>query len=655
MDTKTLGIIGGAALIIALLSPLVLGSSRSVKDHYEAANRLFENRKYEAAIDNYNKAIKASKRFGARPKIIDNDFTGLANYKIGLCYEKLGEISDFNRQKYYPIALNHIRQSISNTNDIRHKTNLTFLWAEILYKNKMPLEAGEKYSHFIRIYSKSPLVEEALYKLGLIKSNPRNYEDALVTFNRLIDEFPTTNYRTDVEHRLSQLLVESNNSNTKNESNNDTYEDKQPDDEKMYQTAVALKNKGQTHDAYTILNRIIENQESTYLAHAYELIADMMVDVGNYVDARKNYQFAIDNTNNITHQEILEDKYKDTYFVPDDVDKHAGPKTDNYRLFRKAKSLRYDGNFLEAAKLIERLTISDISVGEKVYALYWCGYCYYMAGGTNKEYYTKSIVYFNELIEKYGNTADIDSTDLISSYLYLVRAYTYSVDDTNSNGKNSLIIELIDTADQKFRANVYGIDLERLNELQEIKRHTKIKQHLEEKSRNSHDQNIFETKPSITDKFVEEGRTHYQNDKLEDAVSSAREALKLNPGLDSAQLLLSDIKNRYYVRGSSFIDKDLLDLGINELIKSLNLDKKNKKVHAKIGFAYIHKGEYEKSIEPLMNAIEIDDQYKKAYYNLAFAYYGLDSIEYALHYVNMALEIDATYESAKLLKDAITE
>ena len=143
MDTKTLGIIGGVALIIALLSPLVLGSSKKVKTHYNHAVNLFENRKYEEAIKTYKKAIKASKRVGARPKLIDNDFTGLANYKIALCYEKLGEISDFNRRKYYPIALNHIRQSISNTNEIRHKTNLTFLWAEILYKNKMPLEANE--------------------------------------------------------------------------------------------------------------------------------------------------------------------------------------------------------------------------------------------------------------------------------------------------------------------------------------------------------------------------------------------------------------------------------------------------------------------------------------------------------------------------------
>ncbi|MCG9126843.1 tetratricopeptide repeat protein [Candidatus Poribacteria bacterium] len=650
MDTKTLGIIGGVALIIALLSPLVLGSSKTVEIYYDKAEILFENRKFEEAIKVYQKAIKASKRPGARPKFIDNDFTGLANYKIGLCYEKLGEISDYNRQKYYPIALNHIRKSISNTKEIQHKTNLTFLWAEILYKNKMPLEAGEKYRHFTQLYSKSPLVEEALYKVGLINSNPRNYNVAYEAFNRLIDEFPTSNYRADVEHRLSKLLVDSNNNNKDTVNDNDYNENNQPSDESLYQTAIALKNKGQTHDAYIILNRIISKQESAYLPHAYELIADMMVDVGNYLDARKNYQLAIDNTNNIAHQERLEDKSKDTYFVPDDIDEHVGPKTNNSRLFRKATSLRFYGNYLEAAVLYERLTINNISAENRVFALYWCGYSFFMAGSTNKEHYSKSIDYFDKLIREYENTTYIEKTDLISSYHYLIKAYSYIADGTvDPIEKYGIIIQLVDTVDSRYRANAFGIDLENLNELQEIKR--RINGKLKEKTVPDDLTPI----PTGVDKLVEEGRIHFNNDNLEESVSLVKKALEINPELEVAELLLSDIKDRYYVRGLSYINKDMLEIGIRELNKCLELDKKDKKVYAKIGFVYIHKGEYEKSIKPIMDAIEIDNQFKEAYYNLAYAYFMLDSLDYALNYVNMALEIDATYEFAKQLRISITE
>lgn len=650
MDTKTLGIIGGVALVIALLSPLVLGSAKKVEIHYNHAENLFENRKFEEAIKIYEKAIKASNRIGARPKFIDNDFTGLANYKIALCYEKLGEISDFNRRKYYPIALNHIRQSISKTDEIRHKSNLTFLWAEILFKNKMPLEADEKYSHFIRLYPKSSLVEEALYKIGIINSNPRNYEEAHAAFNRLIDEFPTTNYRTDIEHRLSNLLVENNKTQNVNVDRDENAENKQLTDETLYQTAVELKKQDKAFDAFLVLKTITDNPNSQYLSKAYELIADIYTDVSNYPEARRYYQLAIDRTNNPTYKQLLDNKSKETYFVPEDMDETVGPKTNNSDLFRKATSLRFNGKFLEAATLFKRLAISDLLSDDKVYALYWCGYCYYMAGGNNKEYYKESIEYFNILISEYAYPMYIERMDLISSYLHLVKAYSYIADGTDdSNDIYSIIINLIDTADKRFRVSAYSDNLEMLNEMQEIKRR------IVGKSNNISDQNGLKPEPTREDIFVEEGRIHYNNDELEEAVSFAKRALETKPGLEIAELLLSDIKDRYYVRGSSFIDKNMLDIGINELNKCLELDRNDKRIHAKIGFAYIHMGEYEKSIKPLMNAIEIDNRYKKAYFNLAIAYYGLDSFEYALHYVNMALEIDATYESAIQLRDAITE
>ena len=84
MEPRTWGIIGGIALVVALLSPFLLGSSKSVQTLYDDAEVMFERKDYQGAIEKYNKAIKASKKPGARTEIIDKDFSTLANYQISV-------------------------------------------------------------------------------------------------------------------------------------------------------------------------------------------------------------------------------------------------------------------------------------------------------------------------------------------------------------------------------------------------------------------------------------------------------------------------------------------------------------------------------------------------------------------------------------------
>ena len=110
MEQRTWGIIGGAVLIIAILSSLVLPGSKSVEDHYTDAESLFRHRKYEDAIKKYEKAIKASKKTGVNTDHIDKDFPALANYKIALCYEKLGDTKKDNR--FYNKAVTQILKTL---------------------------------------------------------------------------------------------------------------------------------------------------------------------------------------------------------------------------------------------------------------------------------------------------------------------------------------------------------------------------------------------------------------------------------------------------------------------------------------------------------------------------------------------------------------
>ena len=128
---KRWGIIGGVVLVIALLSPLFLGSSKNVQQLYNEGNALYTQRKYSDAIELYEKAIKESKKPGARSEVIDKDFPTLANYKIALCYTQLGETTTDDTN--YKSAIDLIKETLFKTNVHTHKENLTYLWAQILY------------------------------------------------------------------------------------------------------------------------------------------------------------------------------------------------------------------------------------------------------------------------------------------------------------------------------------------------------------------------------------------------------------------------------------------------------------------------------------------------------------------------------------------
>ena len=82
MDTKIWGIISGIALALALLSPLVLGSTKKVKQTFEEAETLYEQQQYEDANERYNRALEESKKFGAKPDTIVSDFKAHVYYKI---------------------------------------------------------------------------------------------------------------------------------------------------------------------------------------------------------------------------------------------------------------------------------------------------------------------------------------------------------------------------------------------------------------------------------------------------------------------------------------------------------------------------------------------------------------------------------------------
>ena len=93
MNPRILGIIGGLALVVALLSPFMMGSSKKVEQLYNSAEDLYGQADYEGAIAKYHEALEESTKRGVKTEVIDKDFPTLANFRIAVCYARLAEQS----------------------------------------------------------------------------------------------------------------------------------------------------------------------------------------------------------------------------------------------------------------------------------------------------------------------------------------------------------------------------------------------------------------------------------------------------------------------------------------------------------------------------------------------------------------------------------
>lgn len=93
MNNRMLGIIGGLALLVALLSPIVLGRTEKVSALFEEAEARYENKDYTEAIAKYEASLKESKKFRANPEEVQEDFATVVSFKMAMCRVKLSETS----------------------------------------------------------------------------------------------------------------------------------------------------------------------------------------------------------------------------------------------------------------------------------------------------------------------------------------------------------------------------------------------------------------------------------------------------------------------------------------------------------------------------------------------------------------------------------
>ena len=644
MNAKMWGIIGGVALVLALLSPLVLGNAKKIEQLFEDAEMLSERADYKLAITKYNQALKESKKLGAKTETIDKDFTTLVNLKIAQCYYELAEKTSDVR--HYQNSLTHIRKVVLDTQVIKHQEELSYLWSEVLYKMGDLDQAESKFFWLINTFPNSRWVPKALYTIGEINLKQGNRDEALNTFQKLVDGFPHSEFKAKTEHRIAELTPSPGNSKK-------LIPNPDPIPKIMLITASDLKREGKVHDAYQLYTDLItQYPKCEYVSDAYAGRAEIHLDAKDYINARANYEEAIYSTADAEGKKELYEAYHRTYLVPVYADRKIQTEPTD-KLFVDARLLRQEKQFLKAAKIYEQLANSTLSAEDTIYALYWMGRCYCEAAFTDQTLFSKSVDAFKKLIMDYEG-----SSDTIKAYYYLALAYTDWAKVSGDQSKWQSVIDRVEAANTKYANKNDNTVQGWLSRMQELKETAVTALNPKPVPKPKPDPVTPDPKP-VPDpnpvELVKQAQRHFQRGELKTAAKKAKQALHLNPGYLPAHKLLSEIKESHYGRGWTFFDEGQYSKAIDEFRSAINIDPDFKEAHCHLGVIYIEQEKYSEAIKSLKNAINIDAAFKEAHFNLALAHLELGEFEDAANAAHVALRIDPNYDPARMLIEFIAE
>ena len=324
MNPRILAVIGGLALIVALISPFMMGSSKKVEELYYAAKELSDQADYEGAIAKYTEALEESKKRGVKTEVIDKDFTTLAHFQIAVNYSRWAETSgDVN---HYETALQHIEQVAPNATIPKHQEGLTYLWGHILYRTEQYEVAEAKFNQLIENFPNSLQVENAYYAIGQLNYKLGNFEPSRTAFSNILTNFPNSEFKDDAQLLIAQSFLDEN-----------LYEQAYPEFDKfeteefknypelqaesMYKAAFCL-NQLDRHDEaisrYT--NFITQFPDHNLVTAAYFDQGVIYAKQKDYDNARVNYELAMQNTADRGLQAEIQSAIGQTYFDQDDYE-----------------------------------------------------------------------------------------------------------------------------------------------------------------------------------------------------------------------------------------------------------------------------------------------------------------------------------------------
>ena len=187
MDTKIWGIIGGFALVLALLSPFVLGNTKKVERLFDDAEGCYERSEYADALEKYKKSLKESKKYGVKTEIIDTDFATRVNYRIGRCLKQLDKDNE---------ALEYYRFIIVEFPESQYTTHSYIDSGDIYYDREDYEAASEEYKRALETTADEEWKNQIhqKYQQTLVLINPPNLTPIPEPTLREVEEIDTPNF-----------------------------------------------------------------------------------------------------------------------------------------------------------------------------------------------------------------------------------------------------------------------------------------------------------------------------------------------------------------------------------------------------------------------------------------------------------------------------
>ena len=698
MNPRVWGIIGGVALVLALLSPLVLGSSKKVERLFEEAEKLQHRANYEEAIVKYRDALSASKKLGVNTEVIDEDFTTLANYNIARCYYELARQSrDVN---YYATALGYVKAVFPNARVVKHQEALTYLWAQILYKTEQFELAEAKFQEFIANFPNSRYIDDAADAIARMNAEdePLDVEQEAQALLRgaqaLLDA-------SDYEGAYQEFNKATNDENLRNQPEIQA--------EAMFKAAYCLHQLGRNSEALNryseLINKFPEN--SHYVTEAYVNKGEIYAAQRDYINARENYESAMYATENLERRAELYNIYHQTYLVPMRARMEeraleaelAEEASEKYARLIQANRLFGERQFIKAAKEYEAFAAESPADTEVPYAIYQSGSCYYHAAFEKAEPFGKAVTVFQKLIDAYR-----DSEYAIKAYHGIAVAYRDWAQEHGDDSKWWLVIKTVEEANEKYAGSADEVVREILGRMKPIKdsalaylgtvakfkaqvaideaektvedanrrnaqKHaatlmqeaTTLLTHAKEAHRAANDDYAFDlaeqasakAREAVTEarkaegqqstylpkNYIDEGHEALEKGALVTAEKKARQALKIDTNARAARRLLDLIKQTYYGTGLAFLDDNQYTQAIKAFENAARIDPSFAKAQCNLGFIYIEQNHQEKAIAPLKKAIKANPKFKEAHFNLGIAYLRLGKFELARDAAGIVLEL----------------
>lgn len=682
MNPRIWGIIGGVALVLALLSPLVLGSSKKVERLFEEAEKLHQRANYEDAIVKYRDALSASKKFGVNTEVIDEDFTTLANYKIAQCYYELAQQS--GDVSYYATALGYVKEVFPNATVVKHQEALTYLWAQILYKTGQFELAKGKFRQFIANFPNSRYVTDAEHTIARMnaKDEPSEAESDESAHAEPLEP------EEQVLLRGAQALLEEGDYEGAHRefvslATDEKFRDRREiQAEAMFKTAYCLGKLGKNVEALAHYTAFIARfPESAYVTEAYVSKGEIYAAQRDYVNARENYESAMYATEDLERRTELYDIYHQTYLVPMRArmeeralaDERSYEASEKYARLMNANRLWGERQFLEAAKEYEAFAAERPADTEVPYAIYQSGSCYYLAAFEEAEPFGKAVTVFQKLIDAYR-----DSEYAIKAYHGMAIAYRDWAQEQGDESKWWLAIRTVEKANEKYADSEDEVVREILGRMKPIKDSAlaylgtiaqskaqvaideaeKTVERANQRNARKHAAALMQEATTLLTHAKEAHRTanyDYAFDLAEQASEKARAATDKARTAKSRQSSYL-LKKTRVDEGYEALKKGALVTAEKKARQSLKIDRNYraarrllnaiKQTYYGEGLAFLDANRYSQAITAFENAARIDSRFAKALCNLGVIYIEQHQESMAIAPLKKAIEANPTFKEA---------